>query len=46
VRDEEDRVFPRLEAESRVSLVELGRALINRKEELTQDTSSLEGPAT
>lgn len=46
VRDEEERVFPRLEAESRVSLVDLGRALIKRKEELTQATSSLEGPAT
>jgi hypothetical protein len=46
VRDEEERVFPRLEAESGVSLVDLGRALIKRKEELTQETSSLEGPAT
>jgi iron-sulfur cluster repair protein YtfE (RIC family) len=43
---EEQCVFPRLEAESGVSLVELGCALIKRKEELTQETSSLEGPAT
>jgi hypothetical protein len=46
MRDEEERVFPRLEAESGGSLVDLGRALIKRKEELTQATSSLEGPAT
>jgi hemerythrin superfamily protein len=46
VRDEEDRLFPRLEAEKGISLVELGRELIKRKEELTRATGAFEAPAT
>jgi hypothetical protein len=46
VREEEDRLFPKVEAQHAGSLRALGRALIARKEELTRSTESLEGPAT
>ena len=46
VREEEDRLFPKVEAQQAGSLRELGRALIERKVELTRSTESLEGPAT
>jgi hypothetical protein len=46
VRDEEERVFPKVEAARAFSSGELGRALIRRKEELTRSTESFEGPAT
>ena len=46
VREEEDRIFPKLEVQRAGSLRDLGRALIGRKEELTRSTESFEGPAT
>jgi hemerythrin superfamily protein len=46
VEDEERRLFPRVEAGAKTALRELGAALIQRKEELTGSTRSLEGPAT
>jgi len=46
VRDEEEHVFPKVEAQRDFSSGELGRALIRRKEELTRSTSYFEGPAT
>jgi hemerythrin superfamily protein len=46
VEEEEQRLFPRLEAGADTALRELGTALIQRKEELTGSTRSLEGPAT
>ena len=45
VREEEERLFPKVEAHSS-RLRDLGRALIHRKEELTRSTESFEGPAT
>jgi hemerythrin superfamily protein len=46
VREEEDRIFPKVEVQRTGSLRDLGRALIGRKEELTRSTESFEGPAT
>ena len=46
VRDEEEHVFPKVEAQRAFSSGALGRALIRRKEELTRSTESFEGPAT
>lgn len=46
VRDEEERIFAKVETERAFSSDELGRALIRRKEELTRSTESFEGPAT
>jgi len=46
VREEENRIFPKVETQRTGSLRELGRALIERKEELTRSTESFEGPAT
>jgi hemerythrin superfamily protein len=46
VREEEDQIFPKVEAQRAGSLRDLGRALIERKEELTRSTESFEGPAT
>ena len=46
VRDEEEHVFPKVDAQREFSSGELGRALIRRKEELTRSTESFEGPAT
>jgi hemerythrin superfamily protein len=46
VRDEEEHVFPKVDAQREFSSGELGRALIRRKEELTRSTEYFEGPAT
>ncbi len=46
VKDEEERIFPKVEAARAFSSAALGRALIQRKEELTRSTESFEGPAT
>jgi hemerythrin superfamily protein len=46
VEQEEQRLFPRVEAAGQDALRDLGAALFKRKEELTGSTRSLEGPAT
>lgn len=46
VEEEERSLFPLVEARVGGELVGLGKRLIERKEELTGSTSSLEGPAT
>jgi len=45
VREEENGLFPKVESHAE-ALRDLGRALIQRKEELTRSTESFEGPAT
>jgi hypothetical protein len=46
IRDEEDRLFTHLEEWDDNRLLDLGGALIKRKEELTRSTEEFENPAT
>lgn len=46
VREEEQHFFRRVEERAAGRLRDLGRKLVERKEELTRSTTSFEGPAT
>lgn len=46
VREEEQALFPAVEEIAGRGLIDLGRELIKRKEEVTRSTEAFEGPAT
>jgi hemerythrin superfamily protein len=46
VAEEEEALFPRAERELAAAMQDLGKRLIQRKQELTGSAESLEGPAT